>query len=240
MPGILDGWSTFSRHAATLSSFTVFRFSFFMYFLSSQYPTMNSTYLHPKGSKPATNAGDGIHIFIICRTRMTTRSSRGILHATYNTIARPTPVAGMAAQDAQNCIKTSSLDLRPSGPRAIQHWRRLRPRGLADLLARKRCVAPGMETPPRGILAGLECKIARLLAAHAAGPFPQRLAMARHINIPAGADSSVLARGQYLWYKLPNTFLDRSTEKGRGFSSHPLPSLVYWDDLRPPSRPPAH
>jgi hypothetical protein len=41
----------------------------------------------------------------------------------------PTPVAGMAAQDAQNCIKTGSLDLRPSGPRAVQHWRRLRPRG---------------------------------------------------------------------------------------------------------------
>ena len=146
----------------------------------------------------------------------------------------------MAAQDAQNCIKTGSLDLRPFGPRAVQHWCRLRSRGLADLLARKRCVALDMETPPWGILARLECQIAWLLAAHAACLLTPRLAMARHINIPAGADSSVPARGQYLWYQLPNTFLDRSAEKGRGFGSHPLPSLVHRDDLWPPSRPPAH
>ena len=85
----------------------------FVYFLSPQYRTMESTYLHPGAFRPATNAGDGVRIFIIRRSRLTTHVAGG--SPTRNIIRslnpRPGPVDG--GQDAHDRVKTSCLDLRP-------------------------------------------------------------------------------------------------------------------------------
>ena len=81
-----------------------------------------------------------------------------------------------------------------------------------------------MEAPPSGVLARLEYTNARLLATFALCPIPQRLAMARHINILAAADSSVPARSQYLWYKLrTHSWTEVQTKAGALAVIHFLP-----------------
>lgn len=64
--------------------------------------------------------------------------------------------------------------------------------------------------------------------------------MARYIILLIGTGSSVAGRGKYLWYLLPNIFLDRSAEKGRGVGGYSLPALVHRYNLWPPSGSPAH